>query len=530
MAEAIGVAGSIVGIKLATGFEINSTAVVLSQLQGVIKKDCDAAVPIFNIDGVRDIKRLSDRCKRIYGVIILLNEAAEGSENKKAETSVKLDLFPHIQVVNLAQFQIHHPTRDPGSLEEEQALRELAQELMRKRANHAKQIMQRRSEKADKALPAAPTTKPESVAPPPGETISGIKQPEAPPLLAITTHDVESGKQTEDGLDKPAVNPSPQPDGMEATMESNRPQPQDGNMVENAVHPLANGFQRREVPSISLPPRFFYRPPDAASDVVTEDESGGDYSPSTSNQEDGGSHDNDGGSIRGSTGAPTDTTSSNLILRFIPNWAHGIFSRGRHDDRESDRLEGFLLELPARADLESKPSLMKIEMEQKHIDAALSAIVPRRWHRGRPQMWEQYKALYPRVRHEIHFAITLAKQWNNQSRTWIATEFMQQSELDQQDSVHVVLFFRLGEEVEPVTLNTSSGNFTLPYEQCRTWEMMESILVKVFTKDLITDEIDTSKLNLGELLRRWINVPDSGGNSVFSPESDTRGTSKMRID
>jgi hypothetical protein len=114
---------------------------------------------------------------------------------------------------------------------------------------------------------------------------------------------------------------------------------------------------------------------------------------------------------------------------------------------------------------------MKLEMEQKHIDATLSAIVPRRWHRGRPQMWEQYKALDPRVRHRIHFALTLAKQWNNQSRTWIATEFMQQSELDQQDSVRVVLFFRLDEEVEPITLNTSSGNFTLPYEHCRTWEV-----------------------------------------------------------
>lgn len=65
----------------------------------------------------------------------------------------------------------NHPTWASGSLEEEQALRELAQELLRKRANHAKQLMQRHSEKADKALAAAPTTKPESVAQPTGETI-----------------------------------------------------------------------------------------------------------------------------------------------------------------------------------------------------------------------------------------------------------------------------------------------------------------------------------------------------------------------
>lgn len=176
MAEAIGVAGSIIGIvafgpqlgvTLQTHIEgaveasdrlqeiapeINSTAAVLSQLPSVMKKDCDAAAPVFNIDGVRDIKQLSARCKRIYGVnIILLNEAAEGSQNKKVKRQVsadgldhlslklnklgfrrklawpwleprikrcqqelrqvKLDLFLHIQVANLAQFQIQfvHP-------------------------------------------------------------------------------------------------------------------------------------------------------------------------------------------------------------------------------------------------------------------------------------------------------------------------------------------------------------------------------------------------------------------------------------
>lgn len=64
-----------------------------------------------------------------------------------------------------------HPTRAPGSLEEEQALRELAQELMRKRANHTKQVMQRHTEKADKVMAAAPTSKPETAAPPPEKTI-----------------------------------------------------------------------------------------------------------------------------------------------------------------------------------------------------------------------------------------------------------------------------------------------------------------------------------------------------------------------
>ncbi|KAL2678668.1 hypothetical protein Neosp_009419 [[Neocosmospora] mangrovei] len=197
MAEAIGVAGSIVGIVafgLQLGvtlqthieaaveasdrlqeitFEINSTAGVLSQLQVIMKKDCDAAAPIFNNDGVQDIKRLSDRCKRIYGVIIiLLNEAAEGSENRKVKAQVSADGLDDLSLkLNKLGFRRNHTTRAPGSLEEEQALRELAQELMRKRANHAKKLMQRRrTEKVDKVMAAAPTSKLETVALPLEET------------------------------------------------------------------------------------------------------------------------------------------------------------------------------------------------------------------------------------------------------------------------------------------------------------------------------------------------------------------------
>lgn len=288
-----------------------------------------------------------------------------------------------------------------------------------------------------------------------------------------------SGNQKQDGLDNPIANSSPQPHGAEAIVERDTPQPQDRNMVENTVHHLAKRFQVRETSFIPPPPRFFYRPPYATSDAVTEDETGRDHSPSISNREDGDSHDDDedyeddddGGSIRESTGGPTDTTSSNRIPRFIPNWAHNIFSRGQQKDQESNGLEAFLLELPARSDPESKPSLIKLEMDQKHIVSAVSAILPHRWQRGRPLMWEQYKALNPRARHEIHPAITLAKQWDTQSRTWIAIEIMQAPQSDQQETVHIVLFFQLGKEVEPVTLNTSSGKFTLPYEHCRTWEV-----------------------------------------------------------
>ncbi|RSL51309.1 hypothetical protein CEP51_015226 [Fusarium floridanum] len=606
MAEAIGVAGSIVGIvafglqlgvTLQThieaaveasdrlqeiAFEINSTAAVLSQLQAVMKKDCDATVPVFNTDGLRDIKRLSDRCKRIYNVIIiLLNEAAEGSENKKLERKVsadgiedlslklnklglrrklawpwleprikrcqeelrqvKLDLFLHIQVVNLAQYQIqfvqpfltiwatmqivslmqlcnkrhanicvsqNHPTRAPESFEEEQALRELAQELIKKRAIHATKLTRRHIEKTDKAMGVVPTTEAGIAAASAREIICydrGRDQSEAPPLLATMTQDTQSGKQPEDSLDKPILGSSPGPDGIETTMESNGPKSHDWKRLGNAVHPLPNDLKGREAspvhPSSQLLSRHIY----IARDVTTEDETSGSSShrPSSSNSEDGDPRDDEEGSVQRSTSAPPGTTSfptvtasSNRILRFIPNWAHDIFSRGRYDDHKSDKLEAFLLELPARTDVKSKLALTKLEIGHTHIEAALSATIPRRWRRGGPQMWEQYKELDPYVRHEIHHAITLAKQWNNQSKTWIATEFMQSSELDQQGRVHVVLFFRLGDEVEPVTLDTGSRNFTLPYEHCRTWEMMEKILIQAFTNTELEDEIRNGRYDI----------------------------------
>lgn len=276
-------------------------------------------------------------------------------------------------------------------------------------------------------------------------------------------------------------------------MESDDTKYHDWKRLRNTVHSLSNDVQDLEEPSVAPPSHSFSRHVYGARDGATEDETSGTSSlcPSPSNSEDGdyldddeesirdGDYrDDDEGSIRRSTGAPPDTTSSptgttssNGILRFIPNWAHDIFSRDRYDDQKSDKLEAFLLELPARTDLKSKLALTRLEIEHTHVKAALSATMPRRWRRGRPQMWEQYKGFDPRVRHEIHHAITLAKQWNNQSRTWIATEFMQSSELNQQESVHVVLFFRLGDEVEPVSLDAGSRKFILPYEHCRTWEV-----------------------------------------------------------
>ncbi|KAF4464678.1 hypothetical protein FALBO_8476 [Fusarium albosuccineum] len=214
MAEALGAAGSIVGIvafglQLAVtlqtyveavaeandrlrevAFDVNSTAAMLKQLQGLIEEDRNSDTPLFNVNGVRDVERLSKKCNKIYsGIVILLNKASEDGDKGqiKMETTadaipdasikainlsfrrkmawswleprinrcqqelrqVKLDLLLQVQVITLAQFKIkfvkilsaylrlcidnimfRHPIRAPTILQEEQDVREIATKLM----------------------------------------------------------------------------------------------------------------------------------------------------------------------------------------------------------------------------------------------------------------------------------------------------------------------------------------------------------------------------------------------------------------
>ncbi|KAH6867721.1 hypothetical protein B0T10DRAFT_502154 [Thelonectria olida] len=574
MAEAIGVAGSIVGIvafglqlgvTLQTyveaaaeasdrlreiAFEINSTAAVLSQLQDVINKDGNGHVPLFKMDGVLDIKRLSDRCKRIYSVIIiLLNEATEGSENRKTKREVsadgvdnlsvklnklgfrrklawpwlaprikrcqqqlrqvKLDLFLHIQLVNLAQFQIHHSARAPGSFEEEQALTELAQELRRKRSMHAKQLKRHHDEKADKATAAVAAEEPGTVAAPPGETIRVSTQSEIPPLPPTTRQDARAGQHSKDGLNEPKLALNPEPHDIEPSKESDKPKSQeDRNIVDFAAPPPDNGSHNREAP-LGPPIPMSSQSLDSvhlrSCEVRSEDH-------------DNPRHDEEG-TGHGSTRTSASVTFSNQIrqttIRLIPTWARGIFSRKWHDDWESDELEAFLLEVPARIYSDSPVHLMKLEIGHRQLEAALSTIMPRRWRRGRPQLWEKYKTLGPRVRSEIHHAIKVVKRGTNQRKSWIAIEVMQPPVADPQDSMHVVLFFRLGEETKPINLDAVGRKFTLPYEHCRTWEMMEDIIVSAFSNTDLDDQVQDGRYDIVNADTDAIILPETWRSAVL---------------
>lgn len=118
MAEALGAAGSIVGIvafglQLATilqtyveaaleaeerlrdiAFDINSTASALKQLQDIIDADqVDGALRksprVFKDEGLKEIEAMAGQCGKVYGIIVMLVTEAGTSDGKGKETSGK---------------------------------------------------------------------------------------------------------------------------------------------------------------------------------------------------------------------------------------------------------------------------------------------------------------------------------------------------------------------------------------------------------------------------------------------------------
>lgn len=49
-------------------------------------------------------------------------------------------------------------------------------------------------------------------------------------------------------------------------------------------------------------------------------------------------------------------------------------------------------------------------------------------------------------------------------------------------------------------------------------ELDEEIERRLGLEEVFADEIDTSKFDLGELLKRWTNAPDADGNGMLSSE------------
>ncbi|KAM5359902.1 hypothetical protein ACJZ2D_014105 [Fusarium nematophilum] len=162
--------------------------------------------------------------------------------------------------------------------------------------------------------------------------------------------------------------------------------------------------------------------------------------------------DNTGGEVHDSSRDAENTAidgasiskSHGSFHRLILTRLRQLFSRETRCDRGSGEMEVCLLEFPARYDIPWEPTLTKLPMDDRQVRDALANLTPRYRLRWRPSLLEQYRSLGPQI----------------------------------------LLFVRLGQEVEPVRVQIADdGDTIIPYEHCRTWQMTQTVLARTVGGD-----------------------------------------------
>ncbi|KAF5976237.1 hypothetical protein FBULB1_7012 [Fusarium bulbicola] len=156
-----------------------------------------------------------------------------------------------------------------------------------------------------------------------------------------------------------------------------------------------------------------------------------------------------------------------------------------HDEWKDQDLEVWQIDLGAHFDSNSTPTktFKRLELDEKHVRTALSKATSKfRW-RKRPELIEQYDSLDQRVRQRIDEAINEAKQSSPRERIWIAMSIASppvrnRPEAAVQADASISLFFRLGDEVDPIHVfePLSGKKLTFPYAACKDLKLLRKRL------------------------------------------------------
>ncbi|KAF5529841.1 hypothetical protein FPHYL_14182, partial [Fusarium phyllophilum] len=182
---------------------------------------------------------------------------------------------------------------------------------------------------------------------------------------------------------------------------------------------------------------------------------------------------------------PTKEHGSSLMTT-ARHWIKRNLMAGSHDEWHNQDLEVWQIDLGAHFNSNSTPSqtFKRLELDGKHIRSALSKTTsPKyRW-RKRPELLEQYDSLDQCVRQRIDEAIDTANQSSPRDRTWIAMSIASppskhRSGAFVQADASISLFFRLGDEVEPIHIFEphSGRKLTFPYASCKDLELLRKRL------------------------------------------------------
>ncbi|KAF5005272.1 hypothetical protein FDECE_8258 [Fusarium decemcellulare] len=538
-----------------------STAESLRTLQELLEKDDDATVPIFREAGRREISRIATICQRIYSIIVwMFNNGSEsaGKDSKSPQISVdaltklplkltklgsrralnrenwdwmdekliccqvelkryKFDLVLLHLLGQIAQYQLQfvqplplcckaeeadiylfarHPTRVTGSFEEEQALRNVAEKVARRRARYAAWFEQKLATMDCHDTNSAISQSRESL--PTGDNAS---------ISTTEPCDEQTSPPSQDGSVKVAcaLGRVKLDDNKDVSPKQETPSEEVISVAPSSPKTLVN-VDPVDLPQPSMTSLSINKITAEVQDVTKD-----------------GTKDD----VEDSVNKVDSTQDPRPRSRLIPAWIRRLFSGGSGVEWEEDELEAVLLELVVSFDKKSKKTLMQLEMDSEQVKDALARLAKRRLPWRQDRLMDQYKSLEPRVRKEVDEAVKTAKRWTSKSKDWIAIDMVTPSA--QQDKtkilanpfdVSVILFFRVGKEVEPLRVTDWNGReLTLPYEHCRTWEATQSILLNMvgsnpFAKSLISScQFDICTLD-GTVITRdtWVTSVRPGMN------------------
>ncbi|KAF5562316.1 hypothetical protein FNAPI_3212 [Fusarium napiforme] len=173
---------------------------------------------------------------------------------------------------------------------------------------------------------------------------------------------------------------------------------------------------------------------------------------------------------------PTKEHSSSLMTA-TRNWIKRNLVPGSHHEWKDQDLEVWQIDLGAHFSSNSKATktFKRLELDDKHVRSALSKATSKSRWRKRPELLEQYDSLDGRVRQRIDEAIDAANQSSSRERTWIAMSIPKAAV---QADASISLFFRLGNEIEPIyVFEPHSGRkLTFPYASCKDLDSLRKRL------------------------------------------------------
>ncbi|KAJ3547034.1 hypothetical protein NM208_g1713 [Fusarium decemcellulare] len=515
-----------------------STAESLRTIHELLEKDDDATVPIFREAGRREISRIATICQKIYSIIVwMLNTASEsfGKDSKRPQMSVdaltklplkltklgsrralspenldwmgvarcqmelkryKFDLVLLHLLGQIAEYQLQHPTRVTGSFEEEQALRNVAEKVARRRARYTAWFEQKLATMDCHDTNSAVSQSQESLQSGDNASIS-MTEP----------CDEETSPPSQDGTIKIACALG------HVDLEDNK---DDSPKQETSSEEVVSVAPSSPKTLVNLDPVDLPQPSMSSLSISKIKDEAQDST------KDGTKDD-----IENPVSKADSTQATGPRSRLIPAWIRRLFSGGSSAGSEDDELEAVLLELVVSFDKKPKKTLMRLEMDSEQVKDSLARLAKRRLPWRQDRLMDQYKSLEPRVRKEVDEAVKTAKKWTTKSKDWIAIDMVTPSA--QQDKtrilanpfdVSMILFFRVGKEVEPLHVTDwIDRELNLPYEHCRTWEATQSILLNmagrsIYAKNLISSgQFDICTLD-GTVITRdtWVTSVRPGMN------------------